>query len=165
MGEWTASENALDRKWEGTGFPCVTCYRIWGVTDPHPRTKGICPYVCEAAFAPGRAPSGCRPPTDRTDPTVFLQTANLTPPVAITPAAPSAPTPPAVPAQASAMHIRVPPQDFPVASVQPASGGAADKATFGNSDSDDDWPAFRETPPKMAWRVPNGGATDPPPGK
>ncbi|KAK3275471.1 hypothetical protein CYMTET_16401 [Cymbomonas tetramitiformis] len=43
--------------WEGTGRPCITCFRLWAVTTGHIDTEGICPYVCTQAFAPGRAPA------------------------------------------------------------------------------------------------------------
>ncbi|KAK3280702.1 hypothetical protein CYMTET_11472 [Cymbomonas tetramitiformis] len=43
--------------WHGTGVPCVTCFRLWAVTTGHMASDGVCPYVCTAAFAPGRAPA------------------------------------------------------------------------------------------------------------
>ena len=56
-GKWE-SGSGLYRTWVGTGRPCVTCYRMWGVTDVHPDSSGVCPYSCAASFAAGRAPPG-----------------------------------------------------------------------------------------------------------
>ncbi|KAK3236271.1 hypothetical protein CYMTET_53573 [Cymbomonas tetramitiformis] len=48
--------------WEGTGMPCITCFRLWGVTTGHMDSDGICIYSCTAAFVPGRAPPNVPPP-------------------------------------------------------------------------------------------------------
>ncbi|KAK3235444.1 hypothetical protein CYMTET_54338 [Cymbomonas tetramitiformis] len=63
VGEWTAQPGALTKRWTGTGYPCLVCFRLWNLTDTHPDTKGACPYTCREAFAQGRAPPyRSRPP-------------------------------------------------------------------------------------------------------
>ncbi|KAK3237151.1 hypothetical protein CYMTET_52753 [Cymbomonas tetramitiformis] len=46
----------LFKKWFGSGFPCVTCFRLYGVTCAHQETKGLCPRICKEAYADGKAP-------------------------------------------------------------------------------------------------------------
>ncbi|KAK3258050.1 hypothetical protein CYMTET_32890 [Cymbomonas tetramitiformis] len=31
--------------WNGQGHPCVVCYRVYGLTDVHADTNGLCPWV------------------------------------------------------------------------------------------------------------------------
>ncbi|KAK3282372.1 hypothetical protein CYMTET_9887 [Cymbomonas tetramitiformis] len=57
VGEWKRQEGGgRYMVWDGTGMPCVTCWRLWAVTTGHLDTDGVCVYSCTAAFAPGRAP-------------------------------------------------------------------------------------------------------------
>ncbi|KAK3248411.1 hypothetical protein CYMTET_42123 [Cymbomonas tetramitiformis] len=43
--EWRAEPpTALVKRWKGVGFPCILCFRLWGLTDGHPETKGNCPF-------------------------------------------------------------------------------------------------------------------------
>ncbi|KAK3260079.1 hypothetical protein CYMTET_30949 [Cymbomonas tetramitiformis] len=52
----------------GVGYPCILCFRMWGVTDAHPDTRGCCPCMCKEVFGSGLAPdtalpgAGKRPP-------------------------------------------------------------------------------------------------------
>ncbi|KAK3287546.1 hypothetical protein CYMTET_4952 [Cymbomonas tetramitiformis] len=84
--------------WDGTGMPCVTCFRLWAVTTGHmDETDGVCPYVCAQAFVPGRAPA-LAPSTPPKPP-------------------PMSAWPPSAPPQAHALReIELPPQD---AAAQP----------------------------------------------
>ncbi|KAK3241856.1 hypothetical protein CYMTET_48421 [Cymbomonas tetramitiformis] len=67
VGDWASGPGPY-RNWQGQGHPCLVCFRMWGLTDVHEASKGLCPYVCKAAFSDGRAlPSACDPPP-RPDP-------------------------------------------------------------------------------------------------
>ncbi|KAK3285636.1 hypothetical protein CYMTET_6766 [Cymbomonas tetramitiformis] len=68
VGEWTAQPGALTKRWAGTGYPCLVCFRLWNLTDTHPDTKGACPYTCREAFAQGRAPPTAKPAGSRPPP-------------------------------------------------------------------------------------------------
>ncbi|KAK3272729.1 hypothetical protein CYMTET_18987 [Cymbomonas tetramitiformis] len=105
-GEWVAdAPNALFRRWSGTGFPCMTCFRMWGMTDAHPDTKGVCPYACAEAFAPGRVPAAAVKAAARPAPPGSIATS---------PAA-SATAAPKKPPSAAAMHVSLPDDSQPAA--------------------------------------------------
>ncbi|KAK3285401.1 hypothetical protein CYMTET_6994 [Cymbomonas tetramitiformis] len=83
-GKWVAdTPTALYLKWSGTGYPCAVCFRVWGVTDAHPDTRGACPFVCIEAFANNKhlVTSKLAPPRPPLDP----------------PSADTTPAPPVVP--------------------------------------------------------------------
>ncbi|KAK3250054.1 hypothetical protein CYMTET_40554 [Cymbomonas tetramitiformis] len=70
IGEWQDTGGPY-RAWEGSGRPCLVCHRMWGLTDPHADTNGLCPWVCAPAYTKGRAPPTAKapppqpaPPTD-----------------------------------------------------------------------------------------------------
>ncbi|KAK3233198.1 hypothetical protein CYMTET_56494 [Cymbomonas tetramitiformis] len=102
-GTWKA-KGGRHLQWEGAGFPCVTCFRLWGLTDGHPSTKGVCPYACRQSFAPDRIPHAAKPAHDR-------------PPIS------RWPTPPDPPPPVRAMALQAP-QD-------PAPDSATDVAIMG----------------------------------
>ncbi|KAK3252361.1 hypothetical protein CYMTET_38339 [Cymbomonas tetramitiformis] len=65
-GEWKAeSTSSLYKKWVGKGFPCVTCFRMWAVTDAHTETRGACPYACKESFANNKRLDSSRPAVAR----------------------------------------------------------------------------------------------------
>ncbi|KAK3248721.1 hypothetical protein CYMTET_41820 [Cymbomonas tetramitiformis] len=69
VGDWKPPQNPRYLVWEGVGHPCITCFRLWGVTDgQHLTTKGVRPFSCTASFAPSMAPSDA--PTAPVRPTV-----------------------------------------------------------------------------------------------
>ncbi|KAK3239339.1 hypothetical protein CYMTET_50721 [Cymbomonas tetramitiformis] len=72
VGEWKAEPvGAMVRRWVGVGYPCILCFRMWGVTDAHPDTRGCCPYMCKEAFGSGRAPDTALPAGKRPPPPDF----------------------------------------------------------------------------------------------
>ncbi|KAK3275425.1 hypothetical protein CYMTET_16450 [Cymbomonas tetramitiformis] len=72
VGEWRAEPpTALVKRWKGVGFPCILCFRLWGLTDGHPETKGNCPFTCREAFNPGRTPDSALPAGTRPSPQAF----------------------------------------------------------------------------------------------
>ncbi|KAK3273072.1 hypothetical protein CYMTET_18675 [Cymbomonas tetramitiformis] len=65
-GEWWAKPpGALVKRWKGVGFPCIICFRLWGLTDSHPEPKGICLFTCKEAFSTNRAPDLALPAGSR----------------------------------------------------------------------------------------------------
>ncbi|KAK3279600.1 hypothetical protein CYMTET_12523 [Cymbomonas tetramitiformis] len=136
--------------WEGVGYPCVTCFRLWGLTDAHLPTRGVCPYSCAASFAPGQAPAGAPAAPPRPTVDAWLQ-----PPAPPAPAAAAAvhfaegsPSPQFAPADssdASAFTLRLPLDHDPPG---PEPDDSADH-------DDDDWPALRTVP----WIPPFQGST------
>ena len=54
-GEWVGQNGALIKRWVGKGYPCLLCFRMWGLTDTHGSTKGLCPYTCREAYVDARA--------------------------------------------------------------------------------------------------------------
>ncbi|KAK3259242.1 hypothetical protein CYMTET_31757 [Cymbomonas tetramitiformis] len=154
-GKWVADNpTSLYLKWSGTGFPCAVCFRVWGVTDAHPDTRGACPFVCIEAFANNKhlvtsKPAPPRPPLDP-------------------PPADTAPAPPAVPAVDAAVDAAfrsvrlLPPapgggdtidDDDGDALVVPTAEDLAPPlpdepvgAALAFQDEDTDWPALRSSP-------------------
>ncbi|KAK3267124.1 hypothetical protein CYMTET_24299 [Cymbomonas tetramitiformis] len=148
VGDWASGPGPY-RNWQGQGHPCLVCFRMWGLTDVHEASKGLCPYVCKAAFSDGRAlPSACDPPP-RPDPQ------HRAPAAAANPQQP-----------ASAFTFQLPhdlaaalpdPLDQP-AEVEPLDSLSTDDdepfnpslaviAGYDEIDEDDeDWPAFAESP-------------------
>ncbi|KAK3256721.1 hypothetical protein CYMTET_34157 [Cymbomonas tetramitiformis] len=150
-GKWVAdTPTALYLKWSGTGYPCAVCFRVWGVTDAHPDTRGACPFVCIEAFANNKhlvtsKPAPPRPPLDP------LPTG-------------TAPDPPAVPTvDAAFQSARLSPPapgggdtigtDDGDALVVPAAEDLAPPlpdepvgAALAFQDEDTDWPALRSSP-------------------
>ncbi len=138
-GEWVPEhDHSLFRKWSGKGVPCVTCFRVWGLTDAHIDRRGICPFICREAFAPGKAPPAARPAPPR-------------PTIGTTPASADAAVPPPARPAGSVMRIQVvdpPPDAAPAADViTPAD------AQLMALDDDEDWPAFRRASPRMTWPI------------
>ena len=66
-GKWEDSGGPY-RNWVGTGRPCLVCYRVYGLTDIHQDTEGICPWSCKEAFTTGRAPATARSAPQRPPP-------------------------------------------------------------------------------------------------
>jgi len=140
--------------WEGTGMPCVTCWRLWAATTGHTDSDGVCPYSCTAAFAPGRAPSLAPNPPAAPPPL------SAWPPAAAP--APRAhslqeigPPPNQGPVQgASATAVQfgtasMPPAPLDPTPPAPLSGGDNHPpASFSlrQLDEEEDWPALRESP-------------------
>ena len=168
VGEWKQRDAQRYLSWEGTGSPCVTCFRLWGVTDPHSDTRGFCPYSCRASFSPGKAPSTATKPPPQPTVAAWMLLATPAPAAALSLQAPptsegAADLPPQDPS---------PPQDgdtasgsarsFRVASLRaPACEDfalTADQAESAGIDPDDfEYPAFRTTP-LMPWPIPKAGA-------
>ncbi|KAK3251005.1 hypothetical protein CYMTET_39636 [Cymbomonas tetramitiformis] len=72
VGEWKAEPlGAMVKRWVGVGYPCILGFRMWGVTDAHPDTRGCCPYMCKEAFSSGRAPDTALPAGKRPPPPAF----------------------------------------------------------------------------------------------
>ncbi|KAK3235956.1 hypothetical protein CYMTET_53875 [Cymbomonas tetramitiformis] len=127
--------------WEGVGYPCVTCFRLWGLTDAHIPTRGVCPYSCAASFAPEQAPAGAPAAPPRPTIDAWLQ-----PPAAPAPAAAAAvhfaegsPSPQFAAADDSdpaAFTLRLPLDHDPPGPEPDDSAGH----------DDDDWPALRTVP-------------------
>ena len=160
VGEWKAVRSARYLVWEGTGHPCVTCFRLFAVTDAHLKTDGFCPFSCSAAFAPGKAPPSAKPP-----PAKPPSTADWPPPAApalhiaqLQPAPTEQGTvpPQATPPAGVAMSIRpwlpglqvnhANPADFPPVdnADEPALPSSFTLAEF--AEDDETWPAFRSGP-------------------
>ncbi|KAK3273669.1 hypothetical protein CYMTET_18103 [Cymbomonas tetramitiformis] len=71
-GEWRAEpSHALILRWKGAGFPCILCFRLWGLTDSHPDTNSICPFTCREAYNPSRVPQLAPPAGTRPQPQEF----------------------------------------------------------------------------------------------
>ncbi|KAK3280617.1 hypothetical protein CYMTET_11552 [Cymbomonas tetramitiformis] len=153
VGDWKPSpRRGYYLVWEGVGYPCVTCFRLWGLTDAHLPTRGVCPYSCAASFAPGQAPAGA--PAAPPRPTIDAWTSAWTsaPPAPAAAAAvhfaegsPSPQFAPADSSDASAFTLRVPLDHDPPG---PEPDDSADH-------DDDDWPALRTVP----WIPPFQGST------
>ncbi|KAK3280626.1 hypothetical protein CYMTET_11538 [Cymbomonas tetramitiformis] len=64
VGDWKPAQNPRvpHSMWEGVGYPCISCFRMWGVTDGHTDTEGPAGGVPPAA-APG-------PPASRGSPSL-----------------------------------------------------------------------------------------------
>ncbi|KAK3238861.1 hypothetical protein CYMTET_51156 [Cymbomonas tetramitiformis] len=108
---------------EGTGMPCITCFRLWAVTTGHMDTDGICPY----AHAHRELEL---PPQDETAQpavmTVHLRTATSSSPLVGSQALPVCPVP--------MTHGSCDPQISALA-IRPHM-----------DDETEDWPAFRDSP-------------------
>ncbi|KAK3233112.1 hypothetical protein CYMTET_56564 [Cymbomonas tetramitiformis] len=151
VGDWKPSpRRGLYLVWEGVGYPCVTCFCLWGLTDAHLPTRGVCPYSCAASFAPGQAPAGAPAAPPRPTIDAWLQ-----PPAPPAPAAAAAvhfaegsPSPQFAPADSSdaaAFTLRLPLDHDPPG---PEPDDSADH-------DDDEWPALRTVP----WIPPFQGST------
>jgi len=67
-GKWEDTGGPY-KAWNGTGGrPCLICYRLYGLTDAHPDTDGLCLLACVDAFSTGRAPKSAKPPPTRPEP-------------------------------------------------------------------------------------------------
>ena len=66
-GKWEDSGGPY-RQWVGSGRPCLVCYRVYGLTDVHQGTDGICPWSCVEAFSTGRAPKTSQAAPTRPEP-------------------------------------------------------------------------------------------------
>ncbi|KAK3240471.1 hypothetical protein CYMTET_49691 [Cymbomonas tetramitiformis] len=149
-GEWKAeSASSLYKKWVGRGFPCVTCFRMWAVTDAHTETRGACPYACKESFANNKH-------LDSSRPAVARPSLRAPPPAAATAlqAAPQ-PNPQAGVSEAAFRSVRLNPAlDYapPPADVDRGDLVVQDElppsqvefAAF--QEDEEDWPAFRESP-------------------
>ncbi|KAK3275743.1 hypothetical protein CYMTET_16143 [Cymbomonas tetramitiformis] len=153
VGDWKPAQNPRVPylMWEGVGYPCVSCFRFWGVTDGHLATEGVCPYSCTASFAPSRAPPDA--PTAPKRPTVaaWAQPAGGVPPAA-------APGPPASRGSPSLQHAAVDgdgdddPAAFPFRPLLDRDGPGPMPDTSVD-DGDADWPALRSVPWIPPFRV------------
>ncbi|KAK3272376.1 hypothetical protein CYMTET_19324 [Cymbomonas tetramitiformis] len=156
VGDWKPAQNPRvpHLMWEGVGYPCVSCFRIWGVTDGHLATEGVCPYACAASFAPSRAPPDA--PTAPKRPTVaaWAQPAGGVPPAA-------APGPPASRGSPSLQHAAVDgdgdddPAAFPFRPFLLDRDEPGPMPDTSVDDGDADWPALRSVP----WIPPFQGAS------
>ncbi|KAK3280590.1 hypothetical protein CYMTET_11580 [Cymbomonas tetramitiformis] len=177
VGEWRPEPaGALIMRWKGVGYPCILCFRLWGLTDAHHDTKGICPFTCKEAYNVSRVPDSALPAGNRPLPrefaaalasfqgaggataqSVVLAEQQPDPPpdaAVMTFMAPPADPPPSLdhaPAADSGVHSV--PADGPNAAGMPQHGGSLDFAfepepiaMLGFADGEEDWPAFRETP-------------------
>ncbi|KAK3242111.1 hypothetical protein CYMTET_48187 [Cymbomonas tetramitiformis] len=191
VGEWKAEGDMLFKKWFGSGFPCVTCFRLYGVTCAHQETKGLCPRICKEAYADGKAPdfAAAAPPvpppwtkqavprlasaTEKPPTTedAAAMTLRLPPPEDQPPEDPPSPDSPGY-----APFRDVPPSDVPHPSVHPGGldrGGGVHLAaarSLAPVDDEDEWdhcPAYAQgpiwLPPFMGSRPLANDAIDPPP--
>ncbi|KAK3258523.1 hypothetical protein CYMTET_32437 [Cymbomonas tetramitiformis] len=121
--------------WEGTGYPCISCFRLWGITDGHLSTKGVCPFSCTAAFAPGQAPAGAPAAPPRPTVTAWSQPAGT--------AAPAAAAAPRQPARSPSLQFAAVVDDAVEEEGSPAVFTFRPHVDRGD---DDDWPALRTVP-------------------
>ncbi|KAK3275074.1 hypothetical protein CYMTET_16776 [Cymbomonas tetramitiformis] len=146
VGDWKPAQNPRIPYlvWEGVGYPCITCFRLWGIIDGHLTTKGVCPYSCTASFAPSRAPPDA--PTAPKRPTVaaWARAAGGVPPA-------TDPGPPAGRGSPSLQHAAVDddgddePAAFPFRPLLDRDGPGPMPDTSVD-DGDADWPALRSVP-------------------
>ncbi|KAK3270420.1 hypothetical protein CYMTET_21182 [Cymbomonas tetramitiformis] len=149
VGDWKPAQSPRNPylMWEGVGYPCTTCFRLWGVTDGHLETEGICPYSCAASFAPSRGPPNAPKAPRRPAVAAWAKPAGGVPPAA-------APGPPASRVSPSLQH----------AAVEDDAGDGDDGAAAfpfrplldrdepgpmpntSVDDDDADWPALRTVP-------------------
>ncbi|KAK3260576.1 hypothetical protein CYMTET_30473 [Cymbomonas tetramitiformis] len=156
-GKWVAdSPTSLYLEWKGTGYPCVVCFRVWGLTDAHPDTRGACPFACIESFANDKHLTTSKPAPPR-------------PPLTAPPAA-ALPATPLAPASFQSVRLSLPAPggvgDIPAvdhgALAVPAPedvGPPIPDEPVGSAhifhDDDTDWPAFRSSP---VW-LPNSAVT------
>ncbi|KAK3250505.1 hypothetical protein CYMTET_40135 [Cymbomonas tetramitiformis] len=142
--------------WDGTGMPCVTCFRLWAVTTGHMDSDGICPYVCVQAFAPGRAPA-LAPRAPPKPPSMSAWPPSDTPQAHALRELEPAPQDAAPPPDAAALSVRFaveppphrgidPPKGAPTAYNDSDDDAPAALSIVQHEDDDVDWPAFRSTP-------------------
>ncbi|KAK3250804.1 hypothetical protein CYMTET_39838 [Cymbomonas tetramitiformis] len=149
VGDWKPAQNPRvpHLVWEGVGFPCISCFRFWGVTDGHLATEGVCPYACAASFAPSRAPPEAPKAPKRPSVTAWAQPAGGVPPAA-------APGPPAGRGSPSLQHAAVDGDGgdgddgaaaFPFRPLLDR-GEPGPMPSTALDDDDTDWPALRSVP-------------------
>ncbi|KAK3286957.1 hypothetical protein CYMTET_5514 [Cymbomonas tetramitiformis] len=142
--------------WDGTGMPCVTCFRLWAVTTGHMDTDGICPYVCVQAFAPGRAPA-LAPRAPPKPPSMSAWPPSDAPQAHALRELEPAPQDAAPPPDAAALSVRFSVEPPPHRGIDPPRGAPtpysdndddapAALSIVQHEDDDVDWPAFRSTP-------------------
>eukprot|EP00854_Cymbomonas_tetramitiformis_P032676 gene32676-41560_t len=190
VGEWRAEGDMLFKTWFGNGFPCVTCFRLYGVTCSHQETKGLCPRICKEAYADGKPPdfaAAAPPPPPWTKQTVprlavatekpptaedaAVMTLRLPPPEAQPPGDPPSPDSPGY-----APFRDVPSDEVPHPSMHPGGldrGGGVHLAAahlLTPVDDEDEWdrsPAYTQgpiwLPPFMGSRPLANDAIDLPP--
>ncbi|KAK3278360.1 hypothetical protein CYMTET_13699 [Cymbomonas tetramitiformis] len=156
IGDWKPVKGVRYLQWEGRGSPCVTCFRLWAVTDAHLGTAGVCPYSCTKAFSPDRVPPDAPPPPSKPPPL------SAWPPSAA-PAARALQVEPApqddtAPQGPAVMHVRSiePAPDSYEMDSGPVIGldvgeaawvpGAMALSGYIDEGDDTDWPAFRSGP-------------------
>ncbi|KAK3241002.1 hypothetical protein CYMTET_49203 [Cymbomonas tetramitiformis] len=179
VGEWKRQETGgRYLTWEGTGMPCITCFRLWVVATGHMESDGICIYSCTAAFALGRAPPQAPPPPAAPPPLTTWPPSAAAAPQAHSLHQEREPPPQAAssPQGAAAMTVRLstPVPTFAHGPMGPQSM-VMDPGTYSTDtslpaedcvggggvpppisslqicdldDDDTDWPAFRESPVK-----------------
>ncbi|KAK3267990.1 hypothetical protein CYMTET_23484 [Cymbomonas tetramitiformis] len=127
VGEWkTEPVGAMVKRWMGVGYPCILCFRMWGVTEVHPDTRGCCPYMCKEAFGSGRAPDTALPAGKRPPPPAFAAAlASFQAPDCPAASPPVVPTQQAdTPSDEAAMTFIAPPSD-PSPQLAPLSPSTA----------------------------------------
>ncbi|KAK3235816.1 hypothetical protein CYMTET_54000 [Cymbomonas tetramitiformis] len=150
-------------------MPCITCFRLWGVTTGHMDTDGICVYSCTAAFVPGRAPPKAPPPPSAPPPlTAWPPSAAATPRAHSLQELEPPPQTDAPPQGASAMTVRfsaptpaLDGTDLPAddCSMDVGGGGGLQPVSalsIQELDDEVDWPALRDSP---VW-IPSISAND-----
>ncbi|KAK3277669.1 hypothetical protein CYMTET_14337 [Cymbomonas tetramitiformis] len=118
--------------WEGTGYPCISCFRLWGITDGHLSTKGVCPFSCTATFAPGQAPAAAPAAPPRPTIAAWSQPAGT--------AAPAAAAVPRQPAGSPSLQFAAVVDDAVEEEGSPAAFTFRPHVDRGD---DDNWPALR----------------------
>ncbi|KAK3271552.1 hypothetical protein CYMTET_20106 [Cymbomonas tetramitiformis] len=156
VGDWKPVKGVRYLQWEGKGSPCITCFRLWAVTDAHLGTAGVCPYSCTKAFSPDRVPPDAPPPPSKPPPL------SAWPPSAA-PAAralqvepePQGGTAPQGPAVMHVRAIEPAPDSYemdggPVIDLDAGEAawvpGAMALSGYIDEEDDTDWPAFRSGP-------------------
>ncbi|KAK3242516.1 hypothetical protein CYMTET_47804 [Cymbomonas tetramitiformis] len=153
VGDWKPPpRNGRYLVWEGVGYPCVTCFRLWGLTDAHIPTRSVCPYSCAASFAPEQAPAGAPAAPPRPTIDAWFQ-----PPAAPAPAAAAAVH--FAEGSPSSMQFAAADDSGPTAFTlrppldhDPPGPEPDDSAGLGDAD----WPALRTVP----WIPPIQGAAE-----
>ncbi|KAK3266464.1 hypothetical protein CYMTET_24912 [Cymbomonas tetramitiformis] len=172
-------------RWKGVGYPCILCFRLWGLTDAHHDTRGICPFTCKEAYNASRVPDAALPAGNRPLPREFAaalasfqgaggataqsvvlaeQQPDPPPDAAVMTfmASPADPPPSLDHAPAADSDVHSVPAEGSDTAGMPQHCGSLDFAfdsepitMLGFAEGDEDWPAFRETP----WVPPFNGSS------
>ncbi|KAK3277186.1 hypothetical protein CYMTET_14796 [Cymbomonas tetramitiformis] len=131
----------------------VVLEKMWGLTDPHADTNGLCPWICASAYSTGRAPPTAKAPPPRPDPPSDPPKAESTPQQ---PATFTFRPHVSVDLLPDSLHVPTEPatDDCPSADDDEPVLTSAFAFAAGASDDDDAcWPALAESPvwiPKIA---------------